>query len=865
MKPRTSLFSLAATLAAPVCSAAPIFSWESGLDGWNAGAPNSVVTSTTGATDGSMSLAVSQPISNMWYSTPTAVGLSVEQLQSIFTNATELKLDVSYPNPGYNSWYNNASVEIIIQGANQGWVGLGTQEVVVDAAPQTFTFPLTVAQAANMASSGWGQIVLKFTYGNGGSTSTDAVFYVDNFSNTVVADPPPASNFYWTGSVDDQWTSLNWASDAAGTVPGGALPSDGSAGVAFAATGAANLTNGLGAAQNVKSIVVTAGTGPVTIGGTHGLTVGSDGIWLEDTASGLVIDTTGEVILGTSQIWKNKSASPLVVNSVISGTAGFTKIGAGPVRLGNANTYAGGTIIEQGVLALEHADALGGATASLTVNGGSLDLNGLDVTLGALTGASGGVITNTSLAPSTLTLDTADDSSYSCAINDSSGAGPASLVKKGVATVTSSGGGNFTGPVVIEDGQFAANAWVFNVPTYGSFGNSQIAGRTITVTYPGTLTFLNSSIFGNAAADTSLLPDIFVNETVMSSAQYNQIGNITLNASNLHQYSASTGNYEGYQFKGVVKVTGTVGSSTIASNGMGNHLSSETVFEVDDVTGDALEDLQVQASLLDQSGDYGSASGGLTKTGAGTMSVAFSSYTGPTKILQGVLSLTGARFSDAGAVEIATGAVLDLNHLDTDTVGELTIGATVMSAGIYGAIGSGAQFERAEITGTGFLEIGSDPYLPWISGFTTLIGADQEKGADPDHDGMTNIEEFALDGNPENGAATGKVRSRLETVETYQVLLTTLPVRDGTNFSGTAPASGLNAADGITYEIGGSNDLALFDQTVSPVTPARTGEPEMPTLNTGWTYHTFRLDGEIDSPTPRGPKGFLRVKVSGTP
>lgn len=865
MKPNTRLTLLAAALAAPVCSAAPIFSWETDTEGWTAGAPNSVATSTTGATVGLQALAVTQPMSSMWWNAPTSVSLSPAQLQSTFANATELKLDVHYPNPGYNSWYANPQVEVIIQGEKVGWTGLATRDVAVDAASQTLTFPLTVAQAAGMATSSWGQIVLRFAYGNGGSTSSEAVFYVDNLTNTVVVDPPPATNLYWKGDVDDQWTSLNWTSDSAGTVPGGALPTDGSAGIAFATTDAINLNSVLGANQNVKSLVVTAGLSP-SISGAHNLTVGADGIWLDENAGGLTIDTTGEVVLGANQVWRNKSTNALVVNSVVSGSGTLTKSGAGPVRLGAANTHTGGTIVEQGVLALDHANALGGATASLTINGGSVDLNGFNVTLGALSGLTGGVITNTSLTPSTLTLDAASDGAYTCQINDTTGAGPVSLVKKGAGTVTCNGGGTFTGSMTIEDGLFVANAWVFNVPNWSGFGNCQTPGRTITVTSPGMLSFTSNNVFGNQSANTSLLPEIIVNETTVNSSRYNQIGNITLNAATLSQASTESGAYEGYQFKGIVKVTGTTGASTISSGGKGNHLSADTVFEVENVTGDSAEDLFVSAALVNQSGDYGSAPGGLSKTGVGTMALdGFNTYTGTTKVIEGVLSLSSATFSDTAGVEIEAGAVLNLAHFDTDTVGSLTIAGQTMADGIFGALGSGAQFERAEITGTGFLEVASDPYLQWIASFTSLSGGDTAKGADPDHDGLTNIEEFGLDGNPEDGTATGKVRSRVEAVGADNALVITLPVRSGATFDGTAPATAIVAADGITYEIGGSNELINFNQNVSEVVPALTGTPNMPGLNAGWSYRTFRLDGAVGGGTPRGPKGFLRAKVTGTP
>ncbi|BCU79553.1 autotransporter-associated beta strand repeat-containing protein [Luteolibacter sp. LG18] len=573
MKSKASICFLAAACAASIGSAAPLFTWESGTEGWSADSPNSVATSTTGATEGVKSLAVTQPMSGMWWNVGTTVNLSPGQRQALFTNATELRLDVFYPNPGYTSWWANPEVEVIIQGENVGWTGLATRTVAVDGSPQTLSFPLTPSQASAMASGNWGQIVLRFGYGNGGSTSTEAVFYVDNFTTTA----SPVSNFFWKGDVDEQWTSLNWTTSMDGSVPGGALPTDGSAGIAFAASGAANLSNVIGANQHVKSVVVTAGTGLVVIGGAQSLTIGEGGIWLDGAASGLTI-ATGGIILGANQIWCNKSPALLDVTSAVGGSGSLTKSGAGPLLLRGANTY-----------------------------------------------------------------------------------------------------------------------------------------------------------------------------------------------------------------------------------------------------------------------------------------------TGSTRVLEGVLRLQTPTLNDRSSVEIAAGATLDLLYSATDQVAGLKIGAQSMAAGIYGAQGSGAQFERAEITGSGFLVVVPDPYLQWISQFAALSGSDAGKGADPDHDGATNIEEFALDGNPEEGKATGKMRTRIEQVGGDRALVVTLPVRNGASFTGAAPATATVASDGIAYEIGGSNDLVTFDQSVYEIIPALSGEPEMPTLHSGWTYRTFRLDGWLDGPLSRGAKGFLRVKATAAP
>jgi autotransporter-associated beta strand protein len=730
-----------------VCMAAPIFSWETDTEGWvAAGALDSVATSTTGATDGLQSLAVTLPMSgqdvNIWWRVGSTIDLTPAQLQAIFTNATELKVDVSYPNPGYNSWWGDHHLEIIIQGQNLGWSPLASRVVAVGGAPQTLTFPLTVAQAASMASSNSGQILLRFDYGNGGSTSPQGVFHLDNFTNTVVADPPPVSSLYWKGDVDNSWTSLNWTSDLAGTVAGGALPVDGTAGVAFTVTGATILDTELGANQSVKSVVVTAGSGPISIGGSHNLTVGADGIWLDETAAGLTIDTSGEIVLGENQVWKNKSASSLIVNSVVSGSGSLTKSGAGPVRLGGANTHTGGTVVEQGILALDHANALGGGAASLTLNGGSVDLNGLNVTIGSLTGLAGGAINNTSLTPSILTLNAATDFGYNCQINQTSSDSAVSLVKTGPGTVTSSGGGNFTGPVTINEGLFVANTWVFNVPNWSSFGNAQMGGRTITVNTPGALSFTSNSIFGNASADTSLLPEIVINETTVNSSRYNQIGPVTLNAGVLDESSTDTGNYRGYQFKGRIKVVGSSYSSIGTGSGKGNHLDSNTEFDVGDVTGDATEDLFVSAPLTDQSGDFASAPGGLKKIGAGTMVMSgTNTYTGDTTVAAGVLAVNGFSIVDTNKLVIDGGKVDPSGS--TEVVGSLFFGDVQQDSGTWGATDSGADhIDDIHFTGSGVVSVAP------VAGYTAWADAngatDQTLDQDHDGDGVKNGIEYFM-------------------------------------------------------------------------------------------------------------------------
>jgi autotransporter-associated beta strand protein len=88
-----------------------------------------------------------------------------------------------------------------------------------------------------------------------------------------------------------------------------------------------------------------------------------------------------------------------------------------------------------------------------------------------------------------------------------------------------------------------------------------------------------------------------------------------------------------------------------------------------------------------------------------TLSNASNAYLGDTTVSGGTLSLAAAFLADAATVTLASGSVLDLNYLATDTIGNLVLGGATQAAGTYGPIGSGAGVETAYLTGTGILNV----------------------------------------------------------------------------------------------------------------------------------------------------------------
>lgn len=163
--------------------------------------------------------------------------------------------------------------------------------------------------------------------------------------------------------------------------------------------------------------------------------------------------------------------------------------------------------------------------------------------------------------------------------------------------------------------------------------------------------------------------------------------------------------------------------------------------------------------------------------------------------------------------------------------------------------------DRVVITAVG------TPFQSWIGGYfpagsdATIAGPD----ADPDGDGLSNAQEFALGGLPNNPADRAKVfalAADSSDTGTAKELVLTIAVLQGTPaFGGTpSPSASYN---GYTYTVKGDTTLDAFDSAVSVVTPLTTDLPPAPA---GYEYRSFRLDAS-DGLSSRG---FLRVDVSAT-
>lgn len=261
-------------------------------------------------------------------------------------------------------------------------------------------------------------------------------------------------------------------------------------------------------------------------------------------------------------------------------------------------------------------------------------------------------------------------------------------------------------------------------------------------------------------------------------------------------------------------------------------------------------------------------SGSIVKSGTGTTTLSgTNSYSGDTTVSAGTLDLVNPNPSEDGDIRITTGAKLQLTFTDVDTVDQLYIDNVAQVPGLWGPVGSTTATHTSPlITGNGLLLVknGPDdsPYATWVTDRGLTPGVNDGFDQDPDHDGVNNLGEFAFDGNPLSGSASGKTLGISGTVGTDgNVFTLTIPVRNDAIFTPGATELVSRAVDGVIYRIQGSDNLTDWNLQITEVTgtDAATIQANLTeTLSEGWSYRTFRTPGTM---TDGDPADFIRAKV----
>jgi fibronectin-binding autotransporter adhesin len=444
----------------------------------------------------------------------------------------------------------------------------------------------------------------------------------------------------------------------------------------------------------------------------------------------------GITITGNRQI--TVAASTLEILSVVTGTSGFTKLGAGTLRLNNTgNNWTGTTTVSGGILEIPVrsgdvpyvVNPAGTLQLGYTTGGGyaatNLKLHGDGVT--ATTGLylRGGTSYNASGTIELLTAPTTirhygtglagigmfdvngNGMNVSAAASGSQIDSNIEMISRGfgMSMTVASGASTATGDLVIHGRLNVGNLGFYKRGTGSVLLNQAATGSNTAVRILGGTVIAGT---GNVLGANADLP-------------------VSAGASlRLNGFDQAARNLSG---AGAV-----VNGSTTAT--------VLTVSQTDDATFSGI--LGGAGSNEDNFGFTKAGAAKLTLTGANT-------YLGDTTVTAGTLSLANAYLAGTSAVRVTTGATLELTHGQPDTIAGLWVNGIQQPAGTYHSGNS------AFITGTGSLVVTSGPsggaFATWAeaNGLDGSPGKEAGFNDDPDGDGFANGLEWILGGNPLNG------------------------------------------------------------------------------------------------------------------
>ncbi|MDE2141056.1 MAG: autotransporter domain-containing protein, partial [Elusimicrobia bacterium] len=368
---------------------------------------------------------------------------------------------------------------------------------------------------------------------------------------------------------------------------------------------------------------------------------------LPSVSSGTVLDVTNApsavALTGAGGLpitglvtFKNGSGRDWSVSSAISGTGTLSKTGSGRLILSGANTYAGGTLLNEGTLNVNSDASLGAAAGALTfgggtlqtaagitatrsvvlnAGGGTLDLNAKNSTFSGVVSGSGLLTVGDTSGGGVLTLSGANTYSGGTTINGALGAG----ILAGAADVLG------TGRVTLNSGAGHAdlNLAGFN-QTFGSLAGDanstvELGAARLTVGADGTSTAYAGTL-GDSRAGGSLV----------------KTGAGTLTLSRANAFSGGT-TVKGGEI-GIDNLN-ELGSGAVTLDGGGLRTTAALSFSRDILLGAGGGALDSGANVSTFTGILSGA--GLTKTGTGTL------------FLTGANTYTGGTTFNAGAVNVA--------------------------------------------------------------------------------------------------------------------------------------------------------------------------------------------------------------------
>ena len=442
-------------------------------------------------------------------------------------------------------------------------------------------------------------------------------------------------------------------------------------------TGTTSISAGLLKLGNASALGSTTG-GTTLSGGTldlNGQSIGAETITFSSTSA--LLNNSGTAASLSGRISSLRSSSTMggtgdltlsgVISSSGTSTTAWSKVGTGKLTLSGANTYSRALTITAGVVNIQHATALGNATGGTTVNAGAA----LEIQGGITVGAEALTLNGTGL-------------SAAGALHNISGTNIfGGLVRLGSATRINSDAGTLT---LSNAGTIAGT---YNL-TLGGAGNTTI--NSIIGTGTGNLVMDGTGLLTLGGANTYTGVTTFT-DGILSVAT---IGNGTV-AGNLGKATNAAANlvFNG----GTLRYTG----------------ANATTDRNFTINSGKVATFEVTANNLTISGASPAGTGGLAKTGAGTLTLTASQlYSGATTVSAGTLALGGAgAIADASAVTVSAGT-FDISAITAsgETIGSLT------GAGGSSVVLGAKKLTTGDASDTGFAGV-----LSGAGGSLTKTGA----------------------------------------------------------------------------------------------------------------------------------------------
>jgi fibronectin-binding autotransporter adhesin len=338
----------------------------------------------------------------------------------------------------------------------------------------------------------------------------------------------------------------------------------------------------------------------------------------------------------------------------ISGFGTLTKLGSGTLTLATSNSYSGGTTVSNGVLQLGNTNALGATSASVTVNGGTLNVQDYSPTVGGLTLASGSIIGSGTITSSTTYA--LQSGSVSALLAGGSSVG---LNKTGAGAVTVSQANTFSGATTISGGTLSVSILADGGSGSGIGDSSNVAANLIlnggALQYTGAVAGTDRLFtLGNGASAGTL------DASGLGAVSWTNIGSITFTGSGTRTLTL-TGSNTGDNSIALVLGDAAVGSaSSLTKSGSGKWvLSGVNIYTGATTVNNGMLEL-ASAGAISTSSAISTAAPGTFEVD-GTHTVGTISGAGTTSLLaDGSLTATSI---DQGTLTIGAGATLTISAI----------------------------------------------------------------------------------------------------------------------------------------------------------------------------------------------------------